>query len=55
MRHLGVEAKTRGNEFPVQPRADRETDRDPGLADTGDVGRARDAHQEPAAHVGRAD
>ena len=55
MRHLGVEAETRGDELPVQPRADRETDRDPGFADTGDVGCARDTHQEPAAHVGRAD
>lgn len=33
--NLGVDAKARGNEFPVKKRPDDEADREPALADAG--------------------
>ncbi|SIJ40011.1 Uncharacterised protein [Mycobacteroides abscessus subsp. abscessus] len=42
------------DELPVHPGADGETDRDPGFDEAREVDRARQAHEQPARHVGGA-
>ncbi len=48
----GIGAEPPGDEQPVKPGADGKTDRGPeGIAQAEPVGEARQAHQQPAAHV----
>ena len=50
----GVAAQTGRHVDPRQDRADGQTDADPDLADAEQIDRARQAHQHPRAHIGRA-
>ena len=50
---LGVLAQTLGNEQPVKVSADCQTNGDPACGNTGQVRRTRQAHQQPAGHIGR--
>ncbi|MNP10815.1 hypothetical protein D3C76_1029780 [compost metagenome] len=51
---LGLDAQAARNEQPVQVGTDGQADGDPGLGKAGEVDGARQAHQQPAAHVGSA-
>ena len=54
LRDLRVGAQSRGHELPVQPRAEGQADRDPGLDQAVEVDGAGQAHEQPAGHVGGA-
>lgn len=49
---LGVGAEAFGDEYPVQPGADDEADARPDGGQTVQVGKARQPHEHPAAHIG---
>ena len=51
---LGLHPQATGNKQPVQISTGHQTDGDPAFRQTGHVDRARQAHQQPAAHVGGA-
>ena len=53
--NFGVYAKPCRNELPIEERPDDESDRKPTFAHAEKVHRAREPHQEPSAHVARAD
>ena len=51
--HHGVAAEASRHELPVEVRADSQADGGPhGVGRAGEVGQARQAHEQPAAHVG---
>ena len=50
---FGVLAQTLCNEQPVKVSANSQTNGDPACGNTGQVRRTRQAHQQPAGHVGR--
>ena len=49
---LGLHTQTAGDKQPVQVGTDDQADGDPAFGQTGHVDGARQAHQQPAAHVG---
>ena len=49
---LGLHTQTAGNEQPVEVGTDDQADGDPALGDASNEDGARQAHQQPAAHVG---
>ena len=51
---LGLYPQATGNEQPVEVGTGHQTDGNPAFRQTGHVDRARQAHQQPAAHVGGA-
>ncbi|MNE14736.1 hypothetical protein D3C80_1076240 [compost metagenome] len=51
---LGLHAQTASDEQPVQVGADGQADGNPGFGQAGEVDGARQAHQQPATHVGSA-
>ena len=53
VRKLRVFPEPGGDELPVCQRAEPEAEGDPARVQAGDIGVARQAHQHPAAHVGR--
>ena len=52
--HLGVGAHAGRDPLPVSQGAEEQTDDDPQLTHTGDEQRTRQAHQQPAGHIGGA-
>ena len=51
---FGVSTQALGHDEPVQVGADADADGGPGdVTDTGGVGQARQAHQQPGGHIGR--
>ncbi len=48
---LGLYAQTPRHDLPVQPGADRQPDGDPAFRNAGEKNRARQPHQQPAAHI----
>ncbi|SAI11443.1 Uncharacterised protein [Enterobacter hormaechei] len=51
---FGMHTQTACYQLPVDPCANGQADGDPAFGDTGDENRARQPHQQPAAHVGSA-
>ena len=51
---FGVDAQAPGHQVPVEPGTDAQADGNPGLGQAAGVDGARQAHQQPAAHVGGA-
>ena len=50
---LGMHAQPSRDDQPVQPGADHQANGDPGFAQPAGVNRPRQAHQQPAGHIGR--
>ncbi|MCY1214053.1 hypothetical protein D9M72_258570 [compost metagenome] len=51
---LGLHAQTASDQQPVEVGTDDQANRDPAFGETGEVDGTRQAHQQPAAHVGGA-